>query len=99
DGAVRPKPDAIYLRPQSLLESRADATRQHLAEASTAGLEGAILDDRAEVEPIARARQRDVEQTLRFLSFPGGRVFIGLGFEITDRHRWRAVAVGQHADR
>ena len=53
------------------LEPRADSPRQHLAEASAARLERAILDRRGEIQPIAGARQRDVQADAWFPRAPG----------------------------
>ncbi len=61
--------------------------RQHFPETPAGRLKAPFLDDRPEIQAIARARQCDVEQALGLLAIALRLIFIGSRLEVADGHR------------
>src|SRR5438477_8220258 len=80
-------------------EARPDGGRQNFSKAPDAGAKCAVLQDRREIQAIARARERDVEQALGLLALARARVLVGLRLVVGDGHRSLAARVCTDPDR
>ena len=97
DRSRRSAPFGVAFDSRELLDER---RWQHFGEASASGLQAALLQDASEIQAIARACQRHVEQPLRLLPLLRRIVFVGVGPEIADRDRHLVPAgAGDDANR
>ena len=94
-GAGRRAPFGVAFNSRELVDER---RWQHFGEASASGLQAALFQDASEIQAIARACQRHVEQPLRLLALFRHMVFIGVGSEIADRHGDPTRSVGYSDD-
>ncbi len=57
---------------------RPERLRQHVGQTAAAGRERTVLQDRSQVEPIARSRERDIHQALGLLSLAEALLLVAL---------------------